>query len=136
MLENHKDYNNMAETIPEKLDLLANFQAERDVLELQKKALIEALFTPEIKARLDEIEAEFEGQFEAVDQNIAELEEQIKVEVARLGASFKGTFLQAVCNRGRVSWNTEALDRYAQSHPEILRFRRQGDPYTSIRKFG
>lgn len=122
----------MSTDIQRKLDQLANFQAERDVLQLDKQALIDEVLTLEIKARLAEIEAEFAPRLEAVDQKIEALKEEIKQEVLQHGASVRGSFLRAVWNKGRVSWDTREMDEYALYHPEILRYRKQGQPYVSI----
>jgi hypothetical protein len=122
----------MSLDITEKLDRLANFQAERDYLGLQKQELIDEVLTPEIKARLEEIEAEFSLKVEAVDENITALEEEIKQDVIQNGASVRGEFLRAVWNKGRVSWDTRAMDAYATTHPEVLQFRKEGKPYVSI----
>jgi hypothetical protein len=40
-------------TISQKLDQLANYQAQKDYFALQKQELIDQFLTPEIKARLD-----------------------------------------------------------------------------------
>lgn len=124
----------MSSEIAEMLDRLANYQAQRDVLNLQKRELIDQILTDEIKARLEEIEAEFATRMEAVEANIAVLEEEIRAEVVRHGTTVKGTFLRAVWNKGRVSWDTKGIERYARDHPEVLRFRKQGQPYVSITK--
>jgi hypothetical protein len=116
------------------LDQLANFYAQRDVLSIEKQELIDQILTPEIKARLEEIEVEFADRIEAVDANISVLEEEVRNEVLRHGSSVKGTFLRAVWNKGRVSWDTHGMEGYAQEHPEILAFRRQGQPYVSLTK--
>jgi hypothetical protein len=122
----------MASEIADLLDQLANYQAQRDYLSLQKQELIDQILPPEIKARLEEIEAEFTGKVEAVDENIASLEAAIKEEVLRNGASVRGTFLRAVWSRGRVSWDAKAMDEYAGAHPELLAFRKQGEPFVRI----
>jgi hypothetical protein len=124
----------MSTDISQKIDQLANFQAQRDVLELEKQSLIDQLIPPEIKARIEEIEAEFSGKREAVDEKITELESEIKEEVIRQGATVKGTFLRVVYHAGRVTWDTKKLDGYAHSRPEILEFRKQGEPFVSIQK--
>ena len=124
----------MSEDITEKLDRLANFQAERDFLALHKQELIDQVLTPEIKARLEEIEMEFAQRVEAVDENISALEEEIKNDVIQHGTTVRGTFLRAVWNKGRVTWNTKAMDGYASTHPEILEFRKEGQPFVSIKK--
>jgi hypothetical protein len=118
--------------IRQKLDQLANFQAEKDVLQIQKQELIEQVLTAEIRARLAEIEAEFLPRLEVVDQNIAGLEAEIKQDVLANEASVRGTFLRAVWNKGRVTWDTKRMDDYALYHPEILRYRKQGQPFVSI----
>ena len=124
----------MSEELTNKLDKLANFLAQRDVFSLQKKELIDQVLTPEIRARLDEIEAEFAGKMEAVEANIATLEEEIRQEALRQRASVKGSFLRVVWHKGRISWDTKSLDEYARSHPEVSAFRKQGEPYVSIVK--
>ncbi len=124
----------MPSDINQKLDQLANFQAQRDVLELEKQALIDQVIPPEIKARLEEIEAEFTGKRESVDANISALEAEIRDEVIRHGATVRGTFLRVVYNPGRVTWDTKKLDAYARARPEVLEFRKQGEPYVTIQK--
>lgn len=121
-------------SITQQLDALADYQAQRDYLALKKQELIDSVITPEIHARLDEIEAEFAPQFQAVDANIASLELEIKAAVIEAGASVKGEHLQAVFSKGRVSWDAKACDAYSVAHPEILAFRKEGDPSVSIRK--
>jgi hypothetical protein len=124
----------MPTEISQQIDQLANFQAQRDVLELEKQALIDQLIPPEIKARLEEIEAEFGDKRQAVDEKITELEGEIKEQVLRNGASVKGTFLRVVYHTGRITWDTKSLDAYARARPEILGFRKQGEPFVSIQK--
>lgn len=124
----------MSENLADKLDQLANFMAQRDVLNIQKNELIDHVLTPEIKARLAEIESEFAGKVEAVEVNIASLENEIRQEALRRGSSIKGAFMRVIWHKGRVSWDTKSLDAYAEMHPEITDFRKQGEPYVSIVK--
>ena len=119
--------------IKQKLDTLAEYQAQRDAAMLEKQALIDAIYTAEIKARVAEIEAEFAGKTEGVNTNIATLEAEIKQAVLEHGASVKGLFFHAVFSKGRVSWDTKSLDGYATAHPELLSFRKEGEPSVSLR---
>jgi len=119
--------------IKQKLDQLAEFQSARDVAMLEKQALLDEIYTAEIKARMAEIEAEFAGKTETVNENIAALEAEIKQAIIVHGASVKGSFLHAVFAKGRVSWDTKSLDGYATAHPELLSFRKEGEPSVSIR---
>jgi len=124
----------MSEELTAQLDRLANFFAQRDVLSLQKKELIDQVITPEIKARLEEIESEFAGKMEAVEANIEALEGEVRQAALRHGSSVRGSFLRVVWHRGRITWDNKSLDQYAELHPEITAYRKQGDPYVSIVK--
>jgi len=119
--------------IKQKLDQLAEFQTERDVVMLEKQRLLDEIYTAEIKARMAEIEAEFADKTEAINKNIAALEAEIKQAVIEHGASVKGSVLHAVYSKGRVIWDTKSLDGYATAHPELLSFRKEGEPSVSIR---
>lgn len=119
--------------IKQKLDTLAEYQSQRDAATLEKQSLIDAIYTAEIKARVAEIEAEFAGKTEGVNTNIATLEAEIKQAVLEHGASVKGSFFHAVFAKGRVSWDTKSLDGYAAAHPELLSFRKEGEPSVSLR---
>lgn len=124
-----------------KLDQLADFYAQRDALQLQQIELTNACVPEElkaqmeaVKARQDEIAAEFADKHAAVASNIAALEAEIKADVLAGGKTVKGQFLMAVWSKGRVSWDTKALDGFAAAHPEIATFRKEGEPSVSIRK--
>ena len=119
--------------IKQKLDQLAEFQSQRGVAMLEKQALLDEIYTAEIKARMAEIEAEFATKTEGVAANIAALEAEIKRAVVAHGASVKGSVFHAVFAKGRVSWDTKSLDGYATAHPELLAFRKEGEPSVSIR---
>ena len=118
----------------EMLDQLANYQAELDVLGFRKQDLIDRVLTPEIKTQIEDIEAEFSSKAQAANEKISLLETEIKARVLGDGATVKSKFLQAVWSKGRVSWDTKALDGYSAAHPEIARFRKEGEPSVSIRK--
>lgn len=119
--------------IKQKLDTLAEYQSQRDAAMLEKQSLIDAIYTAEIKAHVAEIEAEFSAKTEGVTENIAALEAEIKQAVLEHGASVKGSLFHAVFAKGRVSWDTKSLDGYAAAHPELLSFRKEGEPSVSLR---
>jgi len=93
--------------IKEKLDQLAEFHSQRDMITQEKQALIDKILTDEIKARVMEVETEFADKIDAVNANIAALEKEIKQAVLEYGTSVKGSFFHAIYVKGRVSWNTE-----------------------------
>jgi len=60
----------MTQQIIRQLDQLADFRAQRDAIGLEKQELIDQVLTLEIKAQLSEIEIEFSGRVEAVNENM------------------------------------------------------------------
>ena len=122
--------------IASKLDQLADLHNQQDRLSGDKQALVDQVLTPEVRARLAEIEAEFESKSETAGVKIATLEAEIKAEVLAKGETVKGGKFQAVWNKGRQSWDDKGLTAYAESHPEVMRFRKQGEPSVTIRKVG
>ena len=115
--------------IKQKLDKLAEFQAQRDVVALEKQALIEKIYTPEIRARVAEVEAEFAGKSEAVNENIATLKSEIEEAVKAHGKTVKSTILQAVWSKARYSYSEDEKDGYIQA----MVYRKLGEPSVSIK---
>lgn len=87
-----------------------------------------------IAIRKNEIEIEFAGKSEAVDDNIRKLTEEIKAEVKTLGTTVKSDHFQAVYVKGRVTWDTSKMDGYAVGHPEVLFMRKEGEPSVTLRR--
>jgi hypothetical protein len=86
-----------------------------------------------VQAELEALDAEFSPLLEAAAERVASLEEEIKQDVLEYGQSVKGGRFHAVYSRGRVSWDTKGLDRYATRHPDVLAFRKEGAPSIAIR---
>lgn len=120
--------------IEQKLDTLAEFQAQADYLALTKQAEIDKVMTPTIRQAIDDIEAEFASRAEAVQANIAALTEEIKQDVLAGGATVKGAHFMAVWNKGRVSWDSKLLEGLMIAVPELAKARKEGEPSVSIRK--
>lgn len=118
-----------------KLDRLAELQAAPDAIRLQKQALIDGILTPEIRAKLAEIDAEFAPKLTAADEAAAALKAEIETEVLAGGKTVKGSVLMAIWNKGRSGgWDTAALTGYAAAHPEINQFKKpDGLPSVSFR---
>lgn len=124
----------MTQEIQSKLDRLAEMQSQMDVINLHFDELRKSILTPEILAQLDELEAERKTAADVLSGGIASLTDEIKADVIQFGATVKSAHLQAVFAKGRVSWDTKALDGYAAAHPEIAAFRDIGKPSVSLRK--
>ena len=115
----------------------------RSLLEVEKQSLINQILTPEILAKVEEINAEFQPRFDALESDEkyrakkAEAENltgEIKAEVIAAGHTVKGSCLQAVFTKGRISWDDKGLSGFMLAHPEIGIYRKEGDPSVSIRK--
>ena len=141
-------------TTIEKLEKLAGIQQflesfdlkknqAREQLNAEQQALIDSILTPEILAKVEEIKAEFCPKFAALenDEQFIEMKAQaetltaeIKEEVIAAGETVKSDSLMAVYSKGRVSWDTKALDGYCAAHPEVEQFKKVGEPSVAIRK--
>ena len=115
-----------------KLDRLYGLQRVRANRENEKQVLIESLIPDDVKYKIKEIEEEFAN--DPIAQQIETLEKEVKEETLALGQTVKGNYYMVTFNKGRVSWDATALDAYSIDHPEILRFRTEGKPSTSLRK--
>lgn len=117
----------------EKLNRLAQMQAQTDTIRTHFETLREQAVPPEVKQALDDITAEEKTALDALQSGIASLTDEVKAEVLQAGTTIKGDYLQAVWSKGRVSWDTKSLDGYAAAHPELARFRKEGEPSVAIR---
>ena len=120
--------------IEKMLDELAELQAQQAAIDLDKQALIDHVITPEIKAKIDEIEAEFADKTGTVYEKITSLTANIKQAVIERGETVKGSNLMAVWSKGRTSWDTKKLEGLMMVIPAVAEARKEGEPSVSIRK--
>ena len=116
----------------QKLEELANAKDAKQSLRLEynvKKADI----LQQVQAELDALDAEFEPLFDSVDSHVEALEHEVREAILRQGASMRGSRIQAVFMRGRISWDNKGLEGYALAHPEILTFRKEAAPSVQLR---
>lgn len=100
---------------------------------MDKQRLRDQLIPPEVKAAMADVDAEFDPQIEALNERNKTLVDTIKGAVLESKATIAGDYNKAVYTHGRVTWDTKGLDGYALAHPEILVFRREGEPSVAIR---
>jgi len=99
----------------------------------RKRELEDSVMTDEIKQQLQSIEAEFAPELERLETLIANAEKGIKDRCVELGKTVTGPTMRVTFNKSRVSWDSKALEGYAHAHPEILKMRKIGKPYASLR---
>jgi len=114
------------------LEELAELRAAAEITQLDYAAK-RADILQAVQAELDALEAEYAPLLAVAQQRASALEAGIKAEVIAAGASVRGSQLQAVYARGRTSWDSAGLAAYAEHHPEVQDYRRQGAPSVSLR---
>jgi DNA-directed RNA polymerase sigma subunit (sigma70/sigma32) len=118
--------------VAEKLERLSNLRGAADVTRLDYEAK-RATILKQVQAELDALEAEYKPLLESVDENIASLETEIKTDVLLHGESVQGGTFRAVYTKGRTSWDNNGIEKYAELHPDVLLYRKQGPPSVSLR---
>lgn len=111
------------DSLTQELDEYGRLKEQLEALGAEEKEEIARFYTPEMRARVEEIEAEFAARDESIRKEIAVLYARIRERVAEYGETVNGAGWQAVWSSREGSWDTEAIDRYAETHPEISVFR-------------
>lgn len=120
------------EHVSAKLERLSNLRGAAELARLDYESKRMEILK-QIQAELDALELEYKPILDATEDNIAALENEIKTDVLMYGKSVTGGSYRASYTQGRVSWDNEGMTRYAASHPDVLQFRKQGQPVVSLR---
>ena len=88
----------------------------------------------ELKSGYEALLKEFEAQHEALLNEIARLESEIKAEVLENGETVKGESLMAVWNSGKTTWDGKILKGLEAVYPELGKAKKIGNPTVSFRK--
>jgi hypothetical protein len=115
-----------------KLTRLTNLQAAADVTRLDYEAK-RAEVMKQVQAELEALETEYRPLLESADENLATLAAEIKNDVLLHGDSVQGGGFRAVYMQGRTSWDNDGMTKYAAAHPDVLKFRKQGQPSVALR---
>lgn len=120
------------ENIVDKLKRLENLKGASDVARLDYESKRTEILK-QIQSQLDALDSEYMPLLESAEENISTLENEIKTDVLLHGESVTGGMYRATFTKGRVSWDSEGIEKYATSHPEVMRFRKQGQPIVTLR---
>ena len=108
-----------------------------DQLESEKQRLIKEAMPADVRQKVKDIEAEFEGKAEAAQAALEKSEEEIKAGVVSLGKSLVVKGLKANYFHGRVSWDAKGLETVMKKNPEIAsviaQYKRTGKDYASFK---
>ena len=115
------------DSLTQELNELGKLKEQLESLGQEEQDKIAQFYTPEIRERVEEIKVEFRNRAESVRKEIVVLDASVRARVAQYGETVKGDNWRAVWSKGRATWNAEAIDKYAESHPEILIYRTDWD---------
>ncbi|MBE0670413.1 MAG: hypothetical protein IH588_07480 [Anaerolineales bacterium] len=120
------------EHIADKLKRLENLRGAADVARLDYEAK-RADILKQIQSQLDALDSEYKPLLESAEENIATLENEIKTDVLLYGESVTSGHFRATYSKGRISWDNEGMEKYAAAHPDVIQFRKQGQPIVTLR---
>jgi hypothetical protein len=120
------------EHVASKLERLSSLRGAADLARLDYESK-RAEILKQVQAELDALELEYKPILEATEENIAALENEIKTDVLLHGESVSGGSYRATFTHGRTSWDNEGMTKYAESHPDVLQFRKQGQPIVVLK---
>jgi DNA-binding Lrp family transcriptional regulator len=120
------------EYVAEKLERLSNLRNAAEFTRLDYETRRTGILK-QIQSELDALDMEYKPVLEAAEENIASLENEIKTDVLLYGESVSGGMYRATYTHGRISWDNEGMTKYAALHPDVLQFRKQGQPIVSLR---
>ena len=118
------------------LDTLSAQRVEFTSLPDNLIAAIVYHLSPDDAARVKAIVREFRDREAQLKQEIADTEAAVKAAVLETGASAYGAHLQATIIAPRVTWDTKGMAVYAALHPDVLAYRKVGEPSVQIRARG
>src|SRR5262249_52670303 len=119
--------------------LLDTLSAQRVELTQLPDAMLAAILhqlSPDDAARVEAIVQEFRDREAQLKQEIAETEAAVRAAVLETGASAYGTHLQATITAPRITWDNKGMAAYSALHPDVLAYRKVGEPSVTIRARG
>lgn len=108
--------------------------AQRDQLILDMQAKCDDLIPQEIKDQIEDVKFEIMPDIELLNVEILAYETKLREYVLAVGKTLANQHHMFMWSKGRVSWDTKSLEGYAKAHPELLVFRKTGQPSVSVRK--
>jgi hypothetical protein len=115
------------------LDTLSALRVEHTQLPTQKLAAILQQLDPDTAERVQAIVREFDDREAQLTAEMAQQEAAIKAYCLETGAGAHGTYLQAIIIAPRITWDNKAMQVYSTLHPEVLAYRKVGEPSVQIR---
>jgi hypothetical protein len=123
----------IAMKVKELLDQLHTLNEDFAKTEEEHKRNRNAMIPEDVKIQLDKVDTFYEEQKTALDFNRKQLEADIKSNALLGDTTIVGTWYQAVYSKGVTSWDTKGLNEAIKVLPQLEQYKKQGDPYISIK---
>ena len=114
------------------LDELARVDKKVHQIRSHYEQLRGEVLTPNIIIMLGDIDVELKSELDGPLIKARELTDKIKADTIAAGLRVDGSIYKAIFVKGRQSWDSRALDGYAEAHPEIKQFKKVGNPSARI----
>ncbi len=118
--------------IREKLDEYAEAEALARQLAQEEERAVQTIVPAEVQKAMQDVHAEFAPKLQAAAATIGALSAEIKAGVATLRKTVEGTTLAGKFQEGRTIWDGDALTKFAQRNPRVLRCKKETKPSVSI----
>ena len=115
------------------LDTLSQQRVELTELPDAMIAAILRQLSPDDAARVQAIVLEFRAREAELKHEIEQTEAAVRAAALATGASAVGTHLQASILAPRITWDTKGMAAYSALHPDVLVYRKVGEPSVQIR---
>ncbi len=115
----------------EMMDTLADTEVQLDLIISEKETLKKKQIPINIQAELEAIDLEFIDKIKYVEDNIKARRDQLQILLKENAKSIKSKYYSFSYKPPKPEWNTDALDGYALTHPEILWMRKDGEKPTT-----
>ncbi|MBI4339229.1 MAG: hypothetical protein HY680_04680 [Chloroflexi bacterium] len=119
------------QSIVSKLGELEQIRTAIDVMRAEYEAKRTEVLN-KVASELDALEEQYASLFKASTEHMTGLEAEIKNDALRYGETIYSDQLCVVYSKARISWDTKGIAQYAESHPELLQYRKQGEPTAKI----
>jgi uncharacterized protein YifE (UPF0438 family) len=111
---------------------LAEARAEAARLEAEYRAARSAVLA-QVRDQLAAVDAEYTDRLRDAAEAAASSEEEVRALLLRVQHSVTLAGIRATYSHGRVTWDSKGIAAYAQTHPELLQFRKVGKPVVTLR---
>jgi uncharacterized protein YifE (UPF0438 family) len=111
---------------------LARARATAAAVEAEYTASRSAVLSA-LRDRLAEVDAAFAERVRSALEAVTAAEAAVRDLVLRLEQTVRLAGVQVAYHPGRVTWDNERMEQFAQAHPEVRSFRRVGKPWVAVR---